>query len=359
MTQLRFLDPLDSRMRCAWDEAVHALGGTVFHTAAWMDVIHKGMGLEPRFAYLASLNNSIQGLVPLFRAGGLLRPVRWLNIPHSCPSDPLAPSTCEAEALLEAVSFAALSEGAKAIVLRTAREFRPVMPEGWETRRETPVLRHQLRLIDARDVESLPNVRSKHRQNFRTLRRTIARRGMGIHRIRANETTVFVRALHRILLRAHGHLGLPPGFFKALLALLPETSRLIVVDSGGGSELAFLLCVWSGPNSYGLYGSGMPTKEGREAYRWCLGEEIDAAISAGIHTFDFGETGPHQRGLIFHKEGWGADRVDGSYLILARKGQASGLRVSGKNFAWAAPFIRRLPVSLSLQIAGPVHRHLQ
>ena len=80
---------------------------------------------------------------------------------------------------------------------------------------------------------------------------------------------------------------------------------------------------------------------------------------AGIHTFDFGETGPHQQGLIFYKEGWGADRVDGSYLILARKGQASGLRVSGKNFAWAAPFIRRLPVSLSLQIAGPVPRHLQ
>jgi hypothetical protein len=109
-----------------------------------------------------------------------------------------------------------------------------------------------------------------------------------------------------------------------------------------------------------LHVGGLPTKEGMKAARLGLAEEIAAAIRAGFETFDMGETGPQQAGLITYKEErWGGERVDGSYLVLARRGAASGLRVVGQTFTWATPLLRRLPVGVALRIAGLVHRSLQ
>jgi hypothetical protein len=183
--------------------------------------------------------------------------------------------------------------------------------------------------------------------------------GIQVRLVGPGETLAFARVVHHVLLRRHGHLGLPARFFQALVELLPGAARLTVIGPTSGAPLAFLVSLWSPTYSHMLYGSGVPTKEGVEAYRLGLGMEIEAAIQGGMQAVDWGETSPEQSGLIFFKEGWGAERVDGSYLVLARQGAASGLRVVGESFAWATQWFRYLPVSLSLKIAGPIHRSLQ
>lgn len=359
-SDLRFLDPHDAPARQAWDNLVRASSaGTVFHTTAWMDVVRTGIGLPPRFAYLPGSGGTIRALVPLFQAGGFWRSRRWLNIPQSVSSEPIAVSDADTTALLEAVAAAAATQRVDAVILRTARPWTPALPAGWGTHTFNPLLRHVLSLAGAKDVESLPNARYNHRQSMRTLRKKLPKQGIELRFVGPDGVREFTRVAHTILLASHGHLGMPVGFFRALLEYLPTTARLGIVGPGDGPALAFILCLWSQTLCSGLYGTGLPTREGRDAFRYATGLEIEAAINAGLNTFDFGETGPEQEGLIFYKEGWGAERVDGRYLVLAREGGDSGLRDLSQSMPWITTLMRKVPVSVSLAMAGPIHRRLQ
>jgi hypothetical protein len=358
--ELRFLDPADAAARQAWDEAANAFtGGSVFHTSGWLSVIEKGLGKSGRFAYLAGTNGSVRALVPLFRSGGITRPARWLNLPQSCAADPLAADEADAARLLELVAAAAAAEGAGAVVLKTPKDIKPVVPEGWEVGREAPTLRHVLDLSNAKDVATLPRIQVGQKRIYRRVGRRLAANGTQVRVVAPEETALFTRALHHILLRRHGHLGPPKRFFDALFAFLPGSLRLLLACPQSGPPLAFSVMVMNASDTHTLWGSGFPTSEGTDAYRYCVGQQIEAAIQTGRRTLDFGESGPHQEGLIYFKETWGSQRVDGSYQVLARKGADSGLNVLGKNFALAQRILRHAPVGLSLRIAGPVHKALQ
>jgi Acetyltransferase (GNAT) domain len=357
---VRFLDPADAAARRAWDAAVHDRPrASVFHTTAWLDVVRHGLGLEPRFAYLPGANGSIRALIPLFRAGGRMRNVRWLNLPQSCPSDPLAATEADATELLEQVAALAADEGAAALILRTPRKLSPHVPAGWALRREEPVLRHAIDLGEARDVQTLPNIQTGQRKSFRAVRCRMKEAGGRVRYVSRCDAGDFTRAVHHIFLRRHGHLGLPVSFFDALLHFLPDKARLQLVCPAIGPPLAFSILILNPNYGHLLYGSGLPTTEGIGAYRLSVGTQIEETIGAGLRRFDFGEAGPEQDGLIFFKETWGAVAVDGSYLVIAQEGTKSGLQVIGQSFALAQRIFQYLPVGLSLRIAGPIHKVLQ
>jgi hypothetical protein len=358
---LRFLDPADLAARQAWDEAVrNSPGATVFHTTAWMDVIAKGLGLAPRFAYLPGSRGSVRALVPLFRAGGWARPERWLNLPQSCAADPLAQNQAEAEQLLEQLASAAAGQRTAALVLRTSRELAPALPADWEARREEPLLHHVIDLAGASDIRTLARIQRRQREKFSSTQRRLESAGVNVRLARPDDVPHFARAVHRISLARHGHLAMPTRFFAALLAFLPKAARLATIGPPSGPASAFTVTLWGFGRADFLYGSGLPTPEAADAYRVCLGSEIDAAIRANLAQFDFHETGRDQHGLIVSKERWGAERVDGSYLVIARQGAGSGLRnVSSNLFALVQRLFRYVPVGVSLKLAGPVHRALQ
>jgi len=360
-SKVRFLESCDAATRQAWDESVKAFaGGTVFHTTAWMDVVEKGLGLPSRFAYLPGPNRSVRALVPLFRAGGWTRPVRWLNLPQGCAADPLAADVGDTDELLAQLAAAAVEQRATALVLRTPRVATPTLPEDWEARREAPLLRHVIDFAGATDIQTLPRIQRRQREKFRSTQRRLESASITVRLAPPEDTAQFARAVHRILLRRHGHLPMPARFFQALLEYLPESARLATIGPKDGAPLGFTVTLWSFGRANFLYGSGLPTPEAADAYRVCLGSEIDAAIRAKLRQFDFNETGTHQEGLIVSKERWGGERVDGSYVVIARKGAASGLRnVSSGGFALIQRLFRFVPVAVSLRIAGPVHRALQ
>jgi hypothetical protein len=359
--ELRFLDPDDATARRAWDEAVrNSPDATVFHTTGWMDVIRHGLGLTPRFAYLPGAHGSVRSLVPLFCAGGWARPQRWLNLPQSCPADPLAAEAGDIEPLLEQLAASAAEQGASALVLRTPLRAKTAMPEGWELRREEPLLHHVINFAGATDIRSLPNIQRRHREKFQSTQRRLESAGISVRLARLEDAAYFARTVHHVSLRRHGHLPMPTRFFQAILEFLPETGRLVSIGPRDGPALGFTVTLWSFGRANFLYGSGLPSPAAADAYRVCLGSEIDAAIRAGLSQFDFHETGRDQEGLIVSKERWGAERVDGSYLVMARNGASSGLRnVSSRAFAVVQRLFRHVPVAVSLRIAGPLHRALQ
>jgi hypothetical protein len=361
VSDLRFLDPADSLTRQAWDDVVKVSPhGTIFHTTAWMDVIRKGLGLEPRFAYLRGPHGSIRALVPLFCAGGWVRPVRWLNLPQGCASDPLAFEEVEEDRLLEQLASTAIAHGVKAVVLRTPKGLELVPPSGWEVRREQALLRHVIDLRGASDLRTLPRIQHRQRKTFASSMRKLERREMAVRLVQRSEARAFARVVHTVLLRKHGHLGMPASFIEALLDFLPGAVRLALAGSSKGPASAFTITVWNRDCSSSLYGAGLPTKEGTEAYRVGVGAEIEAAIRANLSRFDLGETPLDDEGLVSFKERLGGERVDGSYVIIAGKGVRSGLRdVTSRGFATMQHFFRYVPVGVSLKIAGPVHRMLQ
>jgi len=357
---LRFLDPADASARQAWDEALKNFpGATVFHTPAWMDVIHKGFGFAPRFAYLAGANGSVRALVPLFRAGGWARPVRWLNLPQGCAADPLAADEADAARLVALVASAAVAEGCSAVILRSSRRLETTVPEGWEMRREDPVVRHVIDLTGAHDVATLPHIQSGQKRIYRRVGRRLTASGTKVRVVTRDEIGAFTRAAHHILLRRHGHVGPPVKFFDALLEFLPGSTRILLACPQSGPALAFSVMAMNSFSSHLLHGAGLPADEGIDAFRFCIGLQIDAAIRAGLAELDFGESGPQQEGLIYFKETWGAQRVDGSYQVIVRKGTPTQLNVLGKSFALAHRILHHAPVALSLRFAGLVHRALQ
>ncbi len=358
---LRFLDPTDSRARHAWDDVVkNSPKGSVFHTTAWMDVIRNGLGLAPRFAYLQGPHGSVRALVPLFCAGGWVRSLRWLNLPQSCSADPLAFEEGDEERLLEQLAFAAVAQDVTAVTLRTPRRFQPNLPPDWEVQRDNEMFRHVIDLRGANDIRKLRDIQWKQRQAFASSMRRLETQDMVVRMVKRPNAEVFTRVMHAVLLRKHGHLGMPVRFIEALLDFLPDTARLILAGPRDGRTSAFLICLWSRDCSSALYGSGLPTTEGADAYRVCIGTEINAAIRANLSIFDLSETSPDNEGLISFKERLGGRRVDGSYLIIARRGVQSRLRhVTGKRFAIIQNLFRYVPLEVSLKIAGPVHRMLQ
>lgn len=357
---LRFLDPGDLPTRRAWDEAVKAApNATVFHTTAWMDVLRQGLGLEPRFAYLRGPHGTVRALIPLFHAGGWLRPVRWLNLPQSCASDPLAEAPDDAIALVEQLAAFANAHDVEALVLRTPQDLGLTLPEGWEISRNRSLVRHAISLEGASEIRTLPGLQRRQRETFQSTLRKLESNGLRPRLARQADAHLFARAVHRILLRRHGHLGMPLAFFKALLQHVPDNTRLAMIGRPNEPVLACTVTLCYRDRCDFLYGSGLPSTQGSDAYRVCLGSEIDAAIRGGKMTFDMHETGPENHGLIASKERWGASRVDGSYLIIARKGTDCGLRAAGQGFALARRILRHAPVSVSLALSGPVHQALQ
>lgn len=359
--ELRFLDASDTKARHAWDEAVKAFPeGTVFHTTAWMDIIEKGFGIPARFAYLADADGSVRALVPLFRAGSFLRPERWLNLPQSCPSEPLAANAADATELLEALTAAAAQQGAGVVVLQTSRELAPPLPDGWQLHREQPAVRHVVDLSAVKDVLELPRLHRKLRQQIRAARRKLATGEFTIHHAAAHDADAFAREVHRILLIRHGHLGPPVRFLQALKTFLPDASRLTLFATRSSRAGAFQISVSDRSTCRLLYGCGLSTAEGSALYRLAIATEMEAALRAGLQSLDFGETALSQEGLVSFKESWGAERIDGGYLVIARAGAASGLRnASSSSLALAQRLFRHIPVGVSLRIAGPVHRALQ
>ena len=323
---LQFLDPCDAAARHAWDEAVETLpGGTVFHTTAWMDVIGKGLGLAPRFAYLPGSRGSVRALIPLFK-GGWARPERWLNLPQSASAEPLAADEDAKRQLLEALTATAHRQGVSALVMRAAHAAVPPLPAGWEARREQPMLRHVIDLGGASGIEMLARIQRRQREKFRSTQRKLHAAGFEVRCAGPAEIRQFARDVHSITLARHGLLALPERFFQALLAHLPGQARLAGIGAPAGPTLAFTLTLWARDRASFMYGSGLPTPQGADAYRVCLGTEIDAAARAGLAQFDFHETGQDREGLIVSKERWGAEQIDGSYLIISRQGTDSGLR---------------------------------
>jgi len=127
MATLNLLDPNDSQQRDAWDAYVDkAKNGTVFHTTAWMDVIHRGLGLEPRYLYLEGAGGLIEGLVPLFRAGSIFSKPRWLNLPQSIPSHVLAQGPKDSDTLLGLIAKSAMEENTQVVCLRTTDNYSPL-----------------------------------------------------------------------------------------------------------------------------------------------------------------------------------------------------------------------------------------
>ena len=357
---LRFLDPGDRTTRRTWDEITRSSpGATVFHTTAWMDVVQQGLGLKPRFAYLARASGDMCALIPLFQAEGMLRPVRWLNLPQSCAADPLAARADDKRVLLEQLTEAADRNGVAGFVLRTSHDPRPALPTGWKRNRDRSLVRHVIPLGGSKDIGALPGLQRRQRERFRSSKRTLQASGYRSQLATIDEANAFARAVHHILLRRHGHLGMPHSFFTALLRNLPGIARLASISDPHGRILAFVVTLWDLGRCDFLYGSGSPSKSGEDAYRVCLESEIEAAIAAGLEVFDMHETNPDNHGLIISKQRWGARQADGSYLILAREGADCALHVDGKGFRPARRLLRHAPVGLSMALSGAVHRALQ
>jgi hypothetical protein len=153
---------------------------------------------------------------------------------------------------------------------------------------------------------------------------------------------------------------MPAQFFRALLEFLPDVARLAMIRGSSGSVLGFTSNLWARDCCNFLYGAGLPTAQGADAYRALLGAEIEAAIGANLLYFDLHETSPDLEGLIDFKDRLGAERVDGSYFVIAKHGAQSGLRdISSRRMAMIQRIFRYVPVDVSLKIAGPVHRALQ
>lgn len=289
----------------------------------------------------------------------MLRPVRWLNLPQSCAADPLAARADDKRNLLEQLAEIADRNGVAGLVLRTSHDPNPALPTGWKSNCDRSLVRHVIPLGGSKDIGALPGLQGRQREKFRSSKRALQARGYRSQLATIDEANAFARAVHRILLRRHGHLGMPPSFFAALLRNLPGIARLASISCPHGRILAFVVTLWDLGRCDFLYGSGYPSKSGVDAYRVCLGSEIEAAIAAGLKVFDMHETNPDNHGLIISKERWGARPADGSYLILAREGADCALHVDGKGFRAARRLLRHAPVGLSMALSGAVHRALQ
>lgn len=324
--------------RSGWDAYVQSVpGATSYHQFGWKEVVEKSFGHKGH--YLAAIDDggAWQGILPLIGMNGLfgnfLVSVPFVNYGGLlCSAAATGPLLREAERIREA-------NNAEYVELR---HMGPALA-GLPTRQHKVTM--VLELAD--DVESQwKGFGAKLRNQIRKAEKCGLSMTVGRGELLDSFYDVFARNMR--------DLGTPvyaQAFFRQILAVFPDSSRIFVVrlkEKAVAAGIAYwfgdtLEIPWA--SSIGDYRSLCPNN----MLYW---EAIQYAIRNGFRRFDFGRSTPGE-GTFKFKEQWGAKPVQLNWQYLLRENAPMPeLNPHNPRYRLAIKVWQRLPVALT-RIIGP------
>jgi lipid II:glycine glycyltransferase (peptidoglycan interpeptide bridge formation enzyme) len=349
--QIRFLD---NRELLEWDAFVMAHpNGTIYHTAAWRQLIFEVYGHVPLYFAIYSDSRSIVGGLPAFLVRSRLTGTRLATLPCAQYCDPLVSSKEQYEALKHRVLDHMAEHQIPSWEMKTTHSFsHEPPPSSMET---SQYMTHILKLGMAYE-----NIYKGFHKNLvqRSIKKAY-RNGLTLKRCQSQAEIVDFYDLYMQMRRTKGLLPQPRCYFEALWKLLKPLHQIEVLFALHGQQKisAILLLKYKDSVIY-EYGA---TMEGMHQYSpspFLLGEAIHEAADQGFRYFDFGRTSVTETGLAQFKSHWGAEQQNLRCFNMATSAPMSSMRQNTKTRTLMALAIKLLPKSACERVALPLYKHL-
>ncbi|MGC9270230.1 FemAB family XrtA/PEP-CTERM system-associated protein [Acidiphilium sp.] len=299
---------MDDRDRAGWDGFVMAHpDGTIFHRAAWQDVIHTAFNQHPYFM-LAERDGQICGVLPLVHMRSrIFKRNTLVSTPFCVYGGPIGTDGTVTTALIEAASALMRKIGANAFELRTiapdlATSDWQAAPAIYDTFRKT------IPLDDEACLKAIPRKQ-----------RAVVRKAIDLG-LTSTIDRDWRRFFHLYAESVH-NLGtpvFPARYFRLLLDCFGNDAEILTVFDNATPLCAVLSFTYKGEISP-YYAGGGTAARGKGGHDFMYFQVMRRAIALGLDRFDFGrskrETGPHK-----FKTNWGFSPTPLGYQYLLQPG---------------------------------------
>ncbi len=334
-----------------WDHRLLAHPeATIFHTAAWAEVLKQAYGFSAQYIVQESRGDRI-GLLALMETRGMLGQRRGINLPFtdSCPM--LLPSGESAEEVSwggrdgpETFTTASAGLVAQARRLGQARrwrsiEFRPASRPAADGTASVRFLSHEVSLTSSDTAQRdlcLPATRRTLRQ-AQSSPLTVT---VGLDRS-------FIDAYYQLHCDTRKRQGAPPqpyGFFLELeRQLLARNLGFVVLATQAGRPVAGAVFLKFGRRAVYKFGASDASSLAFRPNQLVMWTGLRHAAEIGCTSLDFGRTSTDNLGLRQFKMGWGAVESHLAYQCYdIQTGQR--LFLDDRTQGWQSRLFRRMPV---------------
>lgn len=333
------MEHYESQDATEWNQAVSALGGSFYHSYEWRRVNEKTLGHQSRYL-VARRGGAIVGLLPMtlldsMLFGRILCSMPFVNFGGPCAAD---------EAARSALLRASLQEAKHLHV--DYLELRCTQP--CET--DLPVALHKISMTIAlaADAEVLwAGFTHKHRKNVRRAYKN----GLTV----ASGGAELLPAFYEMMSLSWRHLGTPlyaPRYFAAVLAAMPQSTRIFVCYDANKRPVAAALTGYCNGVVEGLWAGGGPAARALDANYVLYWEMIRDACARGCHSFHLGRSTAHSGAEDF-KSRWNAEPQQLYwYFYRPAGGPMPQLNVSNPKYRLAINAWRHIPL-WGTRLLGP------
>ena len=324
-------------MASAWDDFVSKDSeSTIFHRAAWHDIIAQSCSLKPHFLS-ASKKGQIVGVLPLVYASSPIFGKNLISTPFCMRGGPMG------------------SEDAKAALIERALEIsRKLKVNTLEVR--APIEIENGVEVNDRHVYFTKAISSDDDENLKAIprkQRAMVRKGIkaGLESRQENDLDNFFR-VYSSSVRNHGTPIFSRNYFELLKSSLGKDCEITTVfknDEAISSVMSFRFRNTIMP----YYGGGLPEARANKAFDFMYWEVMRRAAAEGFEIFDYGRSKIGSGSYSF-KKNWGFEPEEMRYTFsLIKNDEIPNRNPASEKYQIAVSAWKKLPLPVANRL-GPI-----
>lgn len=291
--QIKTINPITDP---CWGERIQSLdGATIFHTAAWAQVLSESYGYRPIY-FIAMNDNKLLGCLPVMDIKSSLTGCRGVSLPFSDECYALGKSLDQFDMIWQKATAFGKNAGWKFIELRGEHPAYITAP-AYET-----FYTHTIDL-DGNDEHLLSNFRNSTKRNInRAIKSDVE--------IRKSYSLESIKSFYKLNCKMRKKHGLPPQpfrfFHKVYEYIIKAGMGFVLLALYKGVIVAaavFFLFQNKIIYKYSAWNKDYQQLRPNNLLIW---EAIKYASKSGLKQFQFGRTEVGNSGLLQFKRGWGA-----------------------------------------------------
>jgi FemAB-related protein (PEP-CTERM system-associated) len=338
-----------------WDEFVTAQpAGTLFHLAAWRDILEKSFGYEPLYLW-ARESEGIRGVLPLYLVKSLLFGRSLVAMPIGVYGGPVAVDDETTHILVENAVVLAKKHGVRYLEIR-GNPHSPLQTgpnlNGDSSRWSRKDLYFTfLSEIASTDEANLARIPRKQRRMVRQGEK---------HGLRAVFDNRRLREFYEIYAESVRNLGTPVygfSFFKNIVAAFGERCKVLLIEYSG-KVIAGVLSLFFKDQVLPYYGGALKEYLHLAPNDFMYWELMRYGAANNYKIFDFGRskegTGPYH-----FKRHWGFEPKELPYWYYAPNGGSiPDTSPLNARLQWAIRIWRGLPLGVTKTLGPHIVRHI-
>ena len=297
-----------------WDKFVesHDLG-TVYHTSAWLQLVHKAYGYKHIYVCMRHPNGAIRAGLPVCIVSDRVTGGHMSSVP--CPNvNPLVANQAEYDCLIDFTRAWPDKCGVRYLELKLRRSF-PIKNAGpWPATDD-----YFTYVLDiSRPIDEL--MKAFHKSCIQRPLLKSSRNGLKLKVENSDNGVRLFYGLYLNMRKEHGLLPQPYKFFSVMHQLMSRKSNIEVLHAEyeGRIVSSLLLLKYKDIVTY-EYGASDSAMLHLNPSHFLLWAAIQRAKSEGYTRFDFGRTARGNEGLSQFKARWRGERQSFTYRYIPDK----------------------------------------